>query len=150
MLRALRELVADPLALAVLFVRLVLGLIFAMAGFWKTFELGPVGHTERYFLEAFADTWIPTWLLWATGIAIPPIEFVAGVLMCIGAATVPAGIALGGILVTVTYGHLLVDPLFVTTGHIFPRLVLLAFVLTVPRDRDVLSFDRLWQRRRGA
>jgi len=30
-------------ALALLFARLVLGLIFFMAGFWKTFHLGPAG-----------------------------------------------------------------------------------------------------------
>ncbi len=40
---------------ALLFARLVLGLIFFMAGFWKVFQLGPLQHARKYFLP-FADT----------------------------------------------------------------------------------------------
>jgi hypothetical protein len=36
----------DGWSWAVFFVRWVLGLIFFMAGWWKTFELGPVGHAQ--------------------------------------------------------------------------------------------------------
>jgi len=42
-------------ALAVLFARLVLGLIFLMAGVHKVFVMGPAGHVKAYFLP-FADT----------------------------------------------------------------------------------------------
>ena len=56
---------------AIFFARWVLGLIFLMAGWWKVFELTPAGHVERYFTGQFADTWIPTWLLWAVGATIP-------------------------------------------------------------------------------
>jgi uncharacterized membrane protein YphA (DoxX/SURF4 family) len=35
---------------ALLFARLVLGLIFFMAGFWKVFQLGPLPHARKYFL----------------------------------------------------------------------------------------------------
>ena len=48
---------------AVLFARLVLGLIFFMAGFWKVFQLGPLEHVRKYFLP-FADTFLPVWSLW--------------------------------------------------------------------------------------
>ncbi|HEX4961874.1 MAG TPA: hypothetical protein VF173_13610 [Thermoanaerobaculia bacterium] len=37
------------------------GLIFFMAGWWKTFDLGPLGHARRYFTEPFADSRIPLW-----------------------------------------------------------------------------------------
>ena len=57
-------------------------------------------------------------------------------------------IALGAILIVVTYGHLLREALFDTTHHIFPRLVLLVITLTVPRERDLLSLDA-WLSRRG-
>ena len=36
-------------AWALLFARLVLGLIFFMAGFWKVFQLGPLEHARKYF-----------------------------------------------------------------------------------------------------
>ena len=60
-----------------------------------------------------------------------------------------AYLVLGAILVTVTYGHLLLDPLFDTTSHIFPRLVLLLFVMAAPRHCDMLSLDSLIERLRS-
>jgi len=140
----------DGLSWAIFFVRWVLGLIFFMAGWWKTFDLGPLEHARRLFVEPFADTWIPAWLLWTLGTVIPIVELVAGALMCLGLRVREAGIALGGILVVVAYGHLLHEALFDTTHHIFPRLVLLAFVLASPPERDLLSLDSWLGRRRPA
>ncbi len=122
-------------------VRWVLGLIFFMAGWWKCFTLTPIGHAQRYFLENFKDTWIPEWLLYALGVTIPVVELLAGALICLGFRKREACIGLGAILVIVTYGHLLVEPLFSTTDHIFPRLVLLVFVWVAPPQYDVLSLD---------
>jgi len=136
----------DGWSWALFFVRWVLGLIFFMAGWWKTFDLGPLGHARKFFLP-FAETWIPVWLLWAVGVTIPIVELVAGGLMCLGLKVRAAGIALGCILIVVTYGHLLAEPLFDATHHIFPRLVLLTFVLAAPEGRDLLSVDA-WRRRR--
>ena len=113
-------------------VRWVLGLIFFMAGWWKCFHLALVGHTDRFFLAWFEDHWIPTWLLWTLGVTIPVVELLAGALLCLGLFRRGASLALAAILVTVTYGHLLREPLFDTTSHIFPRLVLLVFVLVAP------------------
>ena len=137
----------DGLGWALFFVRWVLGLIFFMAGWWKTFDLTPAEHARRLFVEGFADTWIPIWLLWALGSAIPIVELLAGALVCLGLRVKEAGIALGVILILVSYGHLLQEPLFDTTHHIFPRLVLLTFVLAAPRDLDRFSLDA-WLARR--
>ena len=128
---------------AIFTVRWVLGLIFFMAGWWKCFTLGPVAHARGFFLtEDFREgSWIPDWLLWATGTTIPIVELIAGALVCLGLFRHAAYIALGAILVTVTYGHLLTQPLYDTTGHIFPRLVLLVFVWVAGWDKDILSLD---------
>ncbi len=128
---------------AIFTTRWVLGLIFFMAGWWKCFELTPKGHAERFFIEQFDSTWIPHWLLWAIGTSIPVLELVAGLLVCLGLARRVAYVTLGAILVTVTYGHLLLEPLYVITGHIFPRLILLLFVFVAPRACVVLSLDYL-------
>jgi uncharacterized membrane protein YphA (DoxX/SURF4 family) len=125
---------------AVLFARLVLGLIFFMAGFWKVFQLGPLEHARKYFLP-FADTFLPVWSLWFVGVAIPFVELLAGALLLIGLRVREALIALGGVLVIVTFGHLLREPLFNLTGHVIPRLALLLFVLWCPRELDCLSLD---------
>lgn len=135
---------------AIFTVRWVLGLIFFMAGWWKCFTLGPVQHAQQLFIGQFQGQWIPDWLHWAVGTTIPVVELLAGAMVCLGLFRQAACIALGAILVTVTYGHLLLEPLFDTTSHIFPRLVLLVFVWVAPWDRDVLSLDALiaaWRRK---
>src|SRR5437867_9437480 len=86
---------------ALLFARLVLGLIFFMAGFWKVFQLGPLQHARKYFLP-FADTFLPVWSLWAAGVVIPFIELIAGGLVIVGLRTREALIALGFVLAIVT------------------------------------------------
>lgn len=139
----------DTWVWAVLFPRWVLGLIFFMAGWWKVFSLGALAHAERFFVSGYADSWIPTWLLWATGVTIPFVELLAGGLLLLGWRRREALVALGAVLVIVTYGHLLAEPLFDTTAHIFPRLVLLTFLLAAPGERDTFSLDVALARRRS-
>ena len=132
-------------AWAVLVARVVLGLIFGMAGYWKTFVLTPVGHYHRFF-EPYADTWIPLWMLWATGVTIPIVELMGGWLLVAGLFIPEALVALGVVLMTVTYGHLLKEPLYSFTGHVIPRLALLAFVAFAAGD-DRYSLDAVRRRR---
>src|SRR5262245_8144232 len=118
-------------AWAMLFARLVLGFIFAMAGVYKVFELGPLGHAPRFFLP-YADTFLPTWSLWAVGATVPIVELVAGFLLLLGLRVRAALIALGFVLAIVTFGHLLHEPLYPFHEHVLPRLLLLLFLLVMP------------------
>jgi thiosulfate dehydrogenase [quinone] large subunit len=131
---------------AILFARLVLGLIFFMAGFWKVFELTPAGHVRKYFLP-FQDTFLPTWSLWLVGFTIPFVELIAGGLVMIGLRTRIALIALGCVLVVVTFGHLLHEPLYALHEHVIPRLALLLFLLAMPEELDRFSLDALLRRK---
>ena len=135
-------------AWALLFARGVLGFIFFMAGVFKVFQMGPLGHARKFFIEPYADTFLPTWSLWAVGTVIPVIELVAGALVILGLRTREALVALGVILVVVTFGHLLKEPLYEFHTHVIPRLALLLFVLMLPREDDRFSLDHLLQRRR--
>jgi len=130
---------------ALLFARLVLGLIFFMAGVWKVFSLGPLEHARKYFLP-FADSFLPVWSLWFTGTVIPFIELIAGALLILGLRAREALIALGAVLVVVTFGHLLKDPLYEFRTHVIPRLALLLFILLLPREDDRLSLDHFIKR----
>jgi len=132
-------------AWALLFARLVLGFIFFMAGVFKVFSLTPVGHVHRWFLP-YQDTFLPTWALWAVGLAIPFVEFLGGALLLLGWRVREALIALGFVLVVVTFGHLVKEPLYPFHEHVVPRLGLLLFLLVMPRREDVFSLDAL---RRG-
>ena len=132
-------------AWAILFARLVLGLIFFMAGVMKVFQLGPLNHARKYFLP-FADTFLPVWSLWATGVVIPFIELIAGAMVILGLRVRVALIALGFVLAVVTFGHLLHDALYEFHTHVIPRLALLLFVLLLPREDDRFSIDYLLSR----
>jgi len=132
-------------AWAILFARLVLGLIFFMAGVMKVFELGPLNHARKYFLP-FADTFLPVWSLWAMGVVIPFVELIAGAMVILGLRVREALVALGFVLAVVTFGHLLHDALYEFHTHVIPRLALLLFVLLLPREDDRFSIDYLLSR----
>jgi uncharacterized membrane protein YphA (DoxX/SURF4 family) len=129
-------------AWAMLFARGVLGFIFLMAGVYKVFQLGPVGHVRKWFLP-FQDTFLPTWSLWAVGLAIPFIELIAGALVLLGWRLRESLIALGVVLVVVTFGHLLKDPLYPFHEHVIPRLALVLFLLVMPESEDRFSVDHI-------
>lgn len=127
--------------------RVVLGLLMGMRGFDKVFNMTPAVHASRFFTTAYADTWIPQWLLWITGVSIPFVELFTGVLLFIGWRTNEALIALGLLLMMVTYGHMLANPMF-NDIIIFTRLVLLVVVAVGPRSGDWFSLDYWLARRR--
>jgi len=132
---------------ALLFARLVLGLIFFMAGEWKVFDLGPLEHARKYFLP-FSDTFLPIWSLWTVGTIIPFVELIAGAMVILGLYLRPALIALGSVLAIVTFGHLLKEPLYEFHTHVIPRLALLLFIFMIPAAEDRFSLDHPISRRR--
>ena len=129
---------------ALLFARVILGLIFFMAGVWKVFALGPAAHARNLFVQPYADTFLPVWSLWLTGTTIPVVELIAGGLLILGLWRRPALLALGGVLVLVTFGHLLTEPLYAFNGHVIPRTGLLLFLLVLPASEDRWSLD-VWR-----
>ena len=118
-----------------------------MAGIYKVFQLGPLEHARKYFLP-YADTFLPVWSLWATGVVIPFVELVAGGLVILGLRTREALVSLGFVLAIVTFGHLLKEPLYEFHTHVIPRLALLLFILFLPRAEDRFSMDHLLMRRK--
>jgi len=133
-------------AWAILFARLVLGLIFFMAGVYKVFQQGAIEHARQWFLP-YSDTFLPVWSLWAMGVTIPFVELIAGGLVIIGFRTRDALIALGFVLAVVTFGHLLKEPLYEFHTHVIPRLALLLLILLLPREADRFSVDHFLETR---
>ena len=137
-------------ALAILIARAILGLIFFMAGWYKVFDMGPVGHAHKFFLDPYKDSFLPAWTLWAAGTTVPFVELIAGGLVIVGWQRRLAYIGLGAVLVMVTFGHLLAEPLYEFHTHVIPRTALLLFALSTPADDDTLSVDEWLRRRRAA
>ena len=66
----------------------------------------------------------------------------------LGLRTREALISLGTVLVIVTFGHLLKEPLYPFHEHVIPRLALTLFVLSMPGSADRYSLDALIEARR--
>ena len=130
------------------FARVMVGILFFMASFWKTFELTPMQHARGFFVEGYAETWIPAFLLWGLGLSIPVVELVAGALLIVGWRTRDALVAIGFILLIVTYGHALAEPLYSIQGHILPRGLLMFIALVLPPSENKLSVDAWLSRKR--
>lgn len=125
--------------------------MFFVAGWWKVFTLGAVEHARNLFVVPYADTFLPAWALWAAGVVVPFAELVGGALLLIGWKRLPAAITLGGVLILVTFGHLLAEPLHAFHTQVFPRTILLVVILVL-FDEDRIHLDRLsrWVRARRA
>ena len=136
-----------PRCWAVFVARVILGLIFLMAGIWKVFELGAVEHARNLFVVAYEGTFLPAWSLWATGVLVPFVELAGGALMVLGWKRLPAAWGLGGVLILVTFGHLLAEPLYAFNTHAVPRTLLLVLVLVL-FEEDRYSVDAWLQRKR--
>lgn len=104
------------------------------------FEMGPIGHAERFFLP-YQDTFLPVWSLWVVGFTIPIVELVAGALLIIGWFVRWSAVSLGIVLVIVTFGHLLKEPLYAFHTHVIPRFALVFIVLMLPSAMDRFSLD---------
>ncbi len=130
-----------------MFARVLVGILFFMAGWWKCFTLTPVTHARGMFVEGYADSWIPAFLLWGLGLARPVVELVAGALLIVGWRTREALITVGFVLLIVTYGHALDEPLYSIQGHILPRGLLMLIALVLPSEEDKLSVDSLLVRK---
>ena len=135
-------------SLICLIARGVCGTRFLMAGVWKVFTLGPAEHARKWFTGPFADTWLPTWGLEIAGRVTPFVELVAGGLLLLGLFTRWSALALGIVLIEVTFGHTLKEPLFSLHTHIFVDFVCLVVVLWSGPPGNVVSLDWLLFRRK--
>ncbi len=127
----------------VFFSRVMAGLLFGMAGWYKVFVMGAGAHAQKLFVEGYADSWIPAWLLYATGYVIPLVELVVGWALVAGWRRRESAIVLGFLLLTVLYGHALKEPFFDVTTHILPRFLLLVPVFLWDETVDRFSVDGL-------
>lgn len=123
------------------FSRIMVGLLFGMAGYYKVFVMGAEAHAQKLFVEPYADSWIPAGLLYGTGYVIPFVELVGGWLLVLGWRRRTAGVIFGFLLLLVTYGHALNEPFFHVTTHILPRFLLLLPVLAWDETVDRFSLD---------
>ncbi|MGC4022257.1 MAG: DoxX family protein [Cyclobacteriaceae bacterium] len=97
--------------IAVTTIRLVLGFIFLMQGFGKVFTWGV---EKVYHMDFFYDTYkdlLPEPVIHITAYYTSYVELIAGFLVVIGFKRDYALYALATVLVIVTFGHGLAEPI---------------------------------------
>ncbi|QCX37729.1 DoxX family protein [Aureibaculum algae] len=123
-------------------VRLILGFIFFMQGFGKVFSIGVENvYNADFFYGTFKDL-LPEFLIYATAYYTSYIELLAGFLLVLGLKTNYALYALASVLIIVTFGHGLAEPIW-DLSHVMYRTILLVTLLIVPKEWDKFSMDTI-------
>jgi len=131
--------------IATLSIRLILGLIFFFQGFGKVFTFGMDAVYQNFFSSTYKEI-LPEFLTIATAYYTSYIELIAGFLLIIGLKRDYALYALASVLILVSLGHGLVDPIW-DLSHLMYRTILLISLLLLPKQWDILSIDYLLKRK---
>lgn len=122
--------------------RILLGLIFFMQGFGKVFTWGMDNvFNAKYFIGTFKGI-LPDYLLWATVYYTSYIELIGGFLLILGLKTDYALYALISVLILVTFGHGLAEPIW-DLSHVMYRSILVLTLLFLPKEWDKFSLDSI-------
>ena len=133
-------------AVALLSIRLVLGLIFFFQGYGKIFSWGVENiYESELFLGAYKDL-LPDFIIHGTAYYTSYIELIGGFILLFGFKTNYVLYALVSVLVIVTFGHGLAEPIW-DLSHVMFRLILLVALLLLPREWDRFSLDHLFRKR---
>ena len=133
-------------SVALLTIRLLLGFIFLMQGFGKVFKWGVDNVYKNFFQETYKDL-LPDFLVHATAYYTSYIELLGGLLLVIGFKRDIALYALASVLIIVTFGHGLAEPIW-DLSHVMYRAILLAALLLLPKAWDIFTLDHLLAKRR--
>lgn len=85
---------------------------------------------------------LPEFLLQGTAYYTSYVEFLGGILLIIGFKRDYTLYALASVLIIVTFGHGLVDPIW-DLSHVMYRAILLLALLLLPKEWDTYRLDTL-------
>ena len=95
------------------------------------------------FFKSTYEELLPNFLTYGTAYYTSYVELIAGFLLVIGFKRDWALYALASVLVIVTFGHGLAEPIW-DTKHVLVRTVLLVPLLLLPKEWDRFSVDGLF------
>lgn len=114
------------------FLRSLLGIIFFMQGFGKVFTVGVSKVYEMYF-KTFEAGLLPKWLIVSTAYYTSYAEMLCGALLMLGLFRKYALYLLAVVLLIVSFGHGLMEPVW-DLGHVMPRAIMLTALLLLPGE----------------
>lgn len=124
---------------AILLMRLFLGCLFFFQGYDKVFNVKISGVVGIFEIPAASHHVSKRWLN-AVAVYTSFAELLGGALLILGLFKYIALYALGIDLLLVAAAFGVIQPVW-DLRHVFPRLVLLAALLLLPADWDVISAD---------
>ncbi|MCW3083851.1 MAG: hypothetical protein JWP12_1217 [Bacteroidetes bacterium] len=128
-------------SIAALIARVFLGLLFFFQGYDAVFKI-KISNVIETYESSFADKGIPRFLTvcgaWFTSYA----ELIGGLFLITGLFEYWSLSLLGLDLIVASIGFCIVSSIW-DTRHVFPRLVLLIFLLVIPPAWDHYSLDHL-------
>ena len=127
--------------------RVTLGFIFLMQGWGKVFSWGVEGVYAGGF-ASFETTFLPVFLLKFAAYFTSYAELIGGLFLVLGVFRSYAYYALGAVLIIVSYGHGLQNPVWDLSDVAF-RMMMLIPLLLLPVNWDTWSFDHLINKRRN-
>ena len=125
-----------------LFARLFLGLLFFFQGYDAVFKLKVAGVISE-IKEPLSKLGVPTLFITTGAYFTSYIELIGGFLLIIGFAKYYAMYLLGIDLIIASIAFGIVKPMW-DMQYVFPRLILLLFLLLIPSEWDVVSVDYVW------
>lgn len=134
--------IIDKEVMAVLIARVFLGLLFFFQGIDAVFNIkikGVIATIE----EPLTSKGVPRFLIVLGAYFTSYIELIAGLCLIIGFAKYYALYLLGFDLLIASIAFGIIKPMW-DMRFVFPRLVLLLFILVAPSEWDVLSVDYVW------
>ena len=129
-------------AIAMLFIRVLLGVILVMQGYGKIFQYGVPEVYEMFFKPYAASTFLSEGILKLTAYFTSYVEFIGGLLIIFGLFRMISYLALAIVLIVVSFGHGLMQPIW-DLQHVFFRAAMLFTLLIIPVSKDVFSLDTL-------
>jgi uncharacterized membrane protein YphA (DoxX/SURF4 family) len=134
-------------AAAILFTRVLLGIIFLMQGYGKIFTYTVPKVYDMFFRE-FEKTFLPKWLVVSTAYYTSYVELICGFLLITGLFRKYACYLLCIDLLVVSFGHGLMQPIW-DLQHVTPRAILLITIMIVPREWDRWNSDSILSSRKA-
>ena len=126
---------------ALLIIRLTLGFIVLMQGFGKVFSMGVENMYSSYMQPTFAEK-LPNFVIYGTAYYTSYVELIAGLLLIIGWKRDYALYFIGSVLIIVSFGHGLEQPIW-DLSHVLFRLLPLSALLLLPSEWDKYRLDTL-------
>ena len=131
--------------IAFLIARLILGLIFLMQGFGKIFTWGLEKVYNADFFYGTFNNLLPEFVIQLTVYYTSYVELIGGALLVIGLKTNYTLYLLASVLVIVSFGHGLAEPIW-ELSHVMYRTILLLTLLVMPKEWNKFSVDYLIER----